>query len=509
MPRRVIAWGAGEDGQLGLGDRGDAASPRPVSALDAVDVVGLAAGSRNSLAISSDGRAGSSEASALWQVFVWGWNQRGTLGHPPDTAAAVESTPSQVQSLAEVCIVQAAIGGWHCLAVDDGGRAYAWGGNEYGQCGARFEKRQTGEMTCRDIPTPRPCAPHLHVKQVAAGGTHSVVLTQDGEVWTWGQPWPPGDTKQIWNPVKVAGLPRVRQVAVGAFHNLVLTESGQVWAWGNNEYGQLGTGDTQPRSQPLEVAELAQLNIMYAWGRGEHGRLGFGDKDKGSKMRPTLVELLSHEKLIQVGCGGTHSVVLTDAGCMFAFGRADNGRLGPKSLVATGQPVSVSYDLSEHNSVMHSTRQLGPQPDPLGAATTPSGDWRVALLACGGRHTLALAEWAPPRPARVHFSEHDCVRPSTQSRPPAEATAALVEDEPTVPAEEGGRLDAASPSFEEEIDRLSTMERTCRRTPGGLVVPRPGGSPGEIVGSPVTGLLQRPAFAEARTWSGDKWSEAG
>lgn len=29
--------------------------------------------------------------------------------------------------------------------------------------------------------------------QVAAGGTHSVVLTQDGHVWTWGQPWPPGD----------------------------------------------------------------------------------------------------------------------------------------------------------------------------------------------------------------------------------------------------------------------------------------------------------------------------
>lgn len=29
--------------------------------------------------------------------------------------------------------------------------------------------------------------------QVAAGGTHSVVLTEDGHVWGWGQPWPPGD----------------------------------------------------------------------------------------------------------------------------------------------------------------------------------------------------------------------------------------------------------------------------------------------------------------------------
>lgn len=31
------------------------------------------------------------------------------------------------------------------------------------------------------------------MSQVAAGGTHSVVLTRDGNVWTWGQPWPPGD----------------------------------------------------------------------------------------------------------------------------------------------------------------------------------------------------------------------------------------------------------------------------------------------------------------------------
>lgn len=29
--------------------------------------------------------------------------------------------------------------------------------------------------------------------QVAAGGMHSVVLTREGHVWTWGQPWPPGD----------------------------------------------------------------------------------------------------------------------------------------------------------------------------------------------------------------------------------------------------------------------------------------------------------------------------
>ena len=42
--------------------------------------------------------------------------------------------PKRIQTLAGVKIVQVTIGGWHCLAVDADGQAYAWGGNEYGQC---------------------------------------------------------------------------------------------------------------------------------------------------------------------------------------------------------------------------------------------------------------------------------------------------------------------------------------------------------------------------------------
>jgi alpha-tubulin suppressor-like RCC1 family protein len=36
--------------------------------------------------------------------------------------------------LFKVCLIlllQAAIGGWHCLAADDKGRAYAWGKQSY------------------------------------------------------------------------------------------------------------------------------------------------------------------------------------------------------------------------------------------------------------------------------------------------------------------------------------------------------------------------------------------
>ena len=60
-------------------------------------------------------------------------------------------------------------GGW--LAA--GGLVYAWGGNEYGQCGVHWG--------ARDVVEPTPCVPSLRVVQVAAGGMHSCVLTNQGE----------------------------------------------------------------------------------------------------------------------------------------------------------------------------------------------------------------------------------------------------------------------------------------------------------------------------------------
>ena len=81
----------------------------------------------------------------------------------------------------EVRIRQTAAGGWHCLAVSVKGECFAWGGNEYRQLGI-----DTDDM---DILMATSVLPDLKVAMVAAGGTHSLALTEDGHVWTWGEPW--------------------------------------------------------------------------------------------------------------------------------------------------------------------------------------------------------------------------------------------------------------------------------------------------------------------------------
>lgn len=87
---------------------------------------------------------------------------------------ATEKKPRRIAALKGVNVVQAACGGWHCLAVSNTGQAYAWGGNEYGQCGVAQGRR--------DVPEPTPCLPQHKVQQVAAGGMHTCAVTESGRV---------------------------------------------------------------------------------------------------------------------------------------------------------------------------------------------------------------------------------------------------------------------------------------------------------------------------------------
>ena len=143
--------GVNEDGQLGLDGAADVLSPKVVEALLGTRLRGrafnrcpLVAGSRCTLALDAEGR-----------VLAWGWNARGTLGHGPSSSckqqqqnqqlrsaannnngnnsvssssssSSAERKPRRVSALLGSRIVQAATGGWHCLALDSEGGAWAW-----------------------------------------------------------------------------------------------------------------------------------------------------------------------------------------------------------------------------------------------------------------------------------------------------------------------------------------------------------------------------------------------
>lgn len=60
--------------------------------------------------------------------------------------------------------------------------------------------------------------------------------------------------------------------------------------------------------------------------RGDFGRLGHGDSSDVFLPRP--IQRLAGLFIRQVSCGDTHTLVVTDAGVLYSFGRNQNGQLG-------------------------------------------------------------------------------------------------------------------------------------------------------------------------------------
>ena len=96
---------------------------------------------------------------------------------------------------------------------------------------------------------------------------HSLALTADGAVWSWG--WGAfgrlghGDTQSQLLPKKVEAFAGQRVVAVSAaqYHSLAVTADGAVFTWGEGEHGCLGHGE--------ELSNQLLPKKIEAWAPGQ------------------------------------------------------------------------------------------------------------------------------------------------------------------------------------------------------------------------------------------------
>ena len=97
------------------------------------------------------------------------------------------------------------------------------------------------------------------VSQLAAGFDHSLVLTENGTVYAWGdntygQVGINSAKGIVSGPQKVEGLPTIIEISAGFRHSMALDTYGNVWVWGNNIAGQLGTGDRGDLRKPTQIS---------------------------------------------------------------------------------------------------------------------------------------------------------------------------------------------------------------------------------------------------------------
>lgn len=116
-----------------------------------------------------------------------------------------------------------------------------------------------------------------NVISMASGQLHTLVLLDDGTVWSWGG----GSTGQLGNgtfawvaslPVQVltgiaTPLTGIKSLACGSGSSYALDSSGFVWAWGANTRGQLGDGTIVNKA----YATLVQKDITWGgWQPEQH-----------------------------------------------------------------------------------------------------------------------------------------------------------------------------------------------------------------------------------------------
>jgi len=288
----VVAWGA-ENVTL--------FNPTSVPA-GLSDVVAVAAGGSNTLALKEDGT-----------LVQWGFGYV-----PPDLTG----------------VIAIAQGEAHTVAVKQDGTVIAWGYSENGQTAVPPDL--TG------------------VKSVAAGTYHTIALKQDGTVVAWGGTGASGtfDSGQANVPEGLAG---VIAIAAANHHSVALKEDGTVVAWGalnGKDFGQTRvpvglSGVIAIAAGPYHTVALKEDGSIVAWG-GESGT------DYGQVSIP-----IGSAKYNAIAAGYYHTVALKDDGTVVAWGaEPDWLDYGQTSVPAGLSAVSSIAAGRSHTVALRHTRHL-------------------------------------------------------------------------------------------------------------------------------------------------------
>ncbi|MCT6874486.1 MAG: hypothetical protein M3Z43_05585, partial [Bifidobacterium sp.] len=188
-------------------------------------------------------------------VYTWGDNTHGELGR--STTSIPADKPGKADTPAGVTFTQASAGESHSVAVSADGSIYTWGNSDNGRLGRDTNSTPADKPGKADTPT------GITFTQASAGGWHTVALSSDGSLYTWGDnnygrlgrdtSKTPAD-----KPGKAdtpAGI-TFTQASAGAWYCMALGTDGNLYSWGDNTNGQLGrnTGGSTQDASPAKVA---------------------------------------------------------------------------------------------------------------------------------------------------------------------------------------------------------------------------------------------------------------
>lgn len=272
-------------------------------------------------------------------------------------------------------INQVACGPMHTLALTVDGALYSFGCNDEGALGRVTDGDEDLEAT--------PTKVELTNKgtKVTAGDSHSAILTDQHEVFVWGNfrdehgsvgLTPECNGQSTVKPLRLLPDIKFKDIASGSNHMLLLDVDGNVYSFGVGAQGQLGRmnldeiGDTEKpisindsnRDSFLTPQKVSLKNVdpqrpficdaVYAgnfssfatntdkkknrlagWGLNNYFQLGYkGQKGQLVQPFPRRSTFTCSTSMINVACGQHHTLFLTKTGRVYSAGRKDYGMLG-------------------------------------------------------------------------------------------------------------------------------------------------------------------------------------
>jgi alpha-tubulin suppressor-like RCC1 family protein len=273
----MCVWGKNDLKQLGISDQSDIYFPYPIPELDVPPIKKIVCGECHTIALTYQGEVyvwgykyhkqqdfgnkdnfgpylptklffdnpikkiacGSYHSMALTitgEVYTWGSNQFGQLGHND------ESKKINLSNIKKI-----SCGTFHSMAITTQGETYVWGSNARRKLGFDISVQIVNIPTKLNLPD---------LKKIIGGSYHTMALTKFGEVYVWGDNEYRylGIDKYVYTGgLYKLDLPYVKDIICGYNSSMAITCSNEIYVWGDNSTGQLGLGHYKNVHSPQKL----------------------------------------------------------------------------------------------------------------------------------------------------------------------------------------------------------------------------------------------------------------